>query len=89
MCFVVFFFCELLYNHETKTASSSALTSSKSGAELTAASAEIIRFLFRFASTTGVSSKRQAPAVRRLDNAIHWINRYLFTYPPDSDLTVE
>ena len=44
----------------------------------------------------GVSSKRQAPAVRRLDNAIHWINRYsvdnagrlAITYRPDSDLTV-
>ena len=48
VCVCVFFFCELLYNHETKTASSSALTSSKSGAELTAASAEILRFSFSF-----------------------------------------
>ena len=45
---VCFFLCELLYNHETKTASLSALTSSKSGTELTTASAEILRFSFSF-----------------------------------------
>ena len=35
----------------------------------------------------------QAPVVRRLDNAIHWIRldntiRFDITYPPDSDLSV-
>ena len=40
--------------------------------------------------------KHQAPIVRRLDNAIHWIKlypvdnaiRFAITYPPDSDLSV-
>ena len=41
-------------------------------------------------------SNGQAPVVRGLDNAIHWINlypednaiRYAITYPLDSDLSV-
>ena len=44
---------------------------------------------------TGIYIKGLAPVVQRLDNAIHWINRYPVDkcsqnkprYPPDSDLS--
>ena len=35
-----------------------------------------------------VNSTGQAPVVRRLDNAIHWIKLYAITYPLESDLSI-